>query len=166
MGFAHPLHAVDLSLTGERVFRGHAGAWAGDVVVVQDDAARWLRRNRASWDLILEDLSEGTALGVTKPSVSLGELPALMKKRLKPSGIAITNVLPVPGMTWGTLLKTLARPWAHRLVVHLEEYENRILVASRQPLDARATSTTLRRHLSALGSDQHDRLWVRKRLVP
>ena len=161
MGFGHPIRAVDLSLEGEAVFRANAGPWAGVVTVARADAARWLPRQRGSWDLILEDLSAGTELGVTKPAVSLGTMPELMKRCLRPKGLAVTNVLPVPGMTWRNLLAKLAAPWAHAVVVHLEEYENRILVASRHPLDARAVSTALRRHLTAIGSDQASGLWVR-----
>lgn len=161
MGFAHPIHAVDLSLEGERVFREHSGPWVGDVRVAQADALRWLRRRKTPWDLILEDLSTDTELGVTKPPVSLDPLPALMAAHVKKTGVAATNVLPVPGIPWNDLLATLAAPWRHALVVHLDEYENRILIGSQHRLDARGVSRTLRRHLEAIGSDQHDTLSVR-----
>jgi hypothetical protein len=161
LGFGHPIHAVDLSLEGEALFRSLAGPWAGEVEVDEDDAVRWLRRRRTTWHLILEDLSATTSLGVTKPAASLDVLPALMKRRLGPRGLAVTNVLPVPGLAWDDLLASLAEPWEHAVVVHLEAWENRVLVASRAPLDARAVSRTLRRHLDALGSNQARGLAVR-----
>ncbi len=162
-GFGHPLAAVDLSLEGETLFRSLAGPWALDIHVDEGDAATWLRRRRRAWHAILEDLSVQTPLGVTKPPVSLDELPTLMRKRVTSKGVAITNVLPVPGISWRVLLDTLAAPWSHAVVVHLEEYENRVLVGSEAPLDARRISADLKRHLEAIGSDQASTLSVRRR---
>lgn len=165
MGFGHPLEAVDLSLECEALFREHSGPWVGSVTVHEGEAARWLRSRRRTFDLILEDLSVETTGDVTKPNVSLAVLPALMKKKVGPSGVVVTNVLPVPGISWRDLLGRLAAPWRVRgapraLVVHLADYENRVLLAGRLPT-AGATSRTLKRHLRALGSDQADGLSVR-----
>ena len=162
MGFGHPIEAVDLSLDGERLFREHAGPWAGQVTVHEEDASRWLRRSRRRWDMILEDLSVETAIHVAKPSISLGALPDLMKRRLADRGVVAVNLLPVPGMPWQELLDRVARPWkrTQTQVVLLEEYENRILLAGRLG-SARATSHALKRHLRGLGSDQADGLSVR-----
>lgn len=164
MGFGHPLEAVDLSLEGEALYREHSGPWAGSVTVHEAEASRWLRGRRRPLDLILEDLSADTGGDVTKPSVSLGPLPALMKKKVGPKGVVVTNVLPVPGLAWREEMGLLAAPWRVRgarvQVVHLEDYENRVLLCGRLPT-ARATSATLRRHLRALGSDQADGLTVR-----
>lgn len=164
MGFGHPLQAVDLSLEGERLFREHSGPWVGDVEVHEAEASRWLRARRRPFDLILEDLSAEAAGDVTKPGVSLGVLPALMRERVGPRGVVVTNVLPVPGLAWRDLLDRLAAPWAgrgvRRLVVHLEDWENRVLLCGRLPT-ARRASSTLKRHLRALGSDQAEGLAVR-----
>lgn len=160
MGFGHPLEAVDLSLEGEQIFRRHSGPWAGHVAVHEDEASHWLRRRRRTWDLILEDLSVESAGDVTKPPVSLTVLPDLMRRRLAPKGIAVVNVLPVPGYRWADLLARIAGSWKAAEVVHLEEYENRILLAGRLP-PARTTSRTLRRHLEAIGSNQAKGLSVR-----
>lgn len=164
MGFGHPLEAVDLSLAGEALFREHSGPWVGEVSVHEDEASRWLRARRRPFDLILEDLSVETTGDVTKPNVSLAVLPKLMKQKVGPQGVVVTNVLPVPGMAWRDLLARLAKPWRVRgarvQVIHLEDYENRVLLAGRLPT-ASATSRTLKRHLRALGSDQTDGLSVR-----
>jgi spermidine synthase len=161
MGFAHPLDAVDLSLEGERVFRRHAGPWAGRIRVDREDALRWLRRSRKCYDLILEDLSIEIAGDVTKPGASFAEVPGMVARRLAPQGVAVTNLLPVPGMPWGEEVRRASRPWPNALLVHLDEYENRVLIASRARLDARTVSRDLRRHLRALGSNQAERLHVR-----
>jgi len=162
MGFGHPVEAVDLSLEGETLFREHAGPWAGRVTVHEGEASRWLTTHRRTWDLILEDLSTAVGRTVTKPAVSLASLPGLMRRRVKPTGVVVTNVLPVPGVAWHALLARLAAPWrgARRLVVHLEDWENRVLLCGRLPT-ARLVSQTLRRHLAALGSDQAGGLSVR-----
>ena len=163
MGFGHPLEAVDLSLVGEALFREHSGPWVGQVAVHEAEASRWLRAWRRSFDLILEDLSVETPGDVTKPNVSLAVLPRLMKQKVQPKGVVVTNVLPVPGIRWRDLLHGLAKPWRVRgarvQVIHLADYENRVLLAGRLPT-ARATSATLKRHLRALGSDQADGLAV------
>lgn len=164
MGFGHPLQAVDLSLEGEALFREHSGPWAGEIAVHEAEASRWLCARHRPFDLILEDLSTEVGRDVTKPAVSLGALPALMRKNVGPRGVVVTNVLPVPGLTWQDLLARLAAPWrgrgVRRLVVHLEDWENRVLLCGRLPT-ARRTSATLKRHLRALGSDQAEGLAVR-----
>ncbi|MHC5012755.1 MAG: polyamine aminopropyltransferase [Planctomycetota bacterium] len=161
MGYGHPIEAVDLDLAGERVFRDLSGPWAGRVDVHQGDAVTWLRRRRKAFDLILEDLSVPTRLGVTKPAVSLDALPALLKARTARRGIAVTNMLPVPGISWRVMQDRLARPWPNVQVVHVEDYENRVLLASRALPAAALVSRTLRRHLRAIGSDQAEGVSVR-----
>ncbi len=161
MGFGHPLVGVDLSVDGEALFRELSSPWCGDVKLTCADAARWLRRGTTKFDLILEDLSADTVRGVTKPAVSLGPLPALMRSRLAPGGIAVTNVLPVPGMPFTRLLPHLARPFRHARAVVLDEWENRVLIAGRAPPAAREISRALRRHLEAIGSSEAGKLRVR-----
>lgn len=161
MGYGHPLDAVDLTLEGHEIFRAHAGPWAGRVHVVEDDALRWLRRGRRLYDAILEDLSVRTGGDVVKPGASLEPIPRLLPRRLRAKGIAVTNLLPVPGLTWQAATDLVTAPWPHAIAIHLEDYENRIVVACREALDARAVSRSLRRHLRALGSDQADALAVR-----
>ena len=161
MGFTTPLTAVDRSRRGERLFRELCGAWAGDVEIVQDDAAAWLQRSRARYDLILEDLSVPSTPESVKPVISLDTLPELMRARLRPRGIAVTNVLPVPGSAWNPLLAHLAEPFARGLVVHLDDYVNRLLLAG--PLASAATvSRALRCALGSIGSTQARRLSVRE----
>jgi hypothetical protein len=152
---------VDLSRAGEQVFRSLAGPWTGRVDVDHDDAARWLRRRRRRWDVVLEDLSAAVAGEVTKPPLSLDVLPALMRSRLRPRGLAITNVLPVPGWTWTALLDRLAAPFGAARVVLLDGWENRVLVAGDVVPSAREVSRLLNRMLDGIGSDEARQLHVR-----
>lgn len=152
MGFGHPIHAVDLSLDGVALFQELSRPWGGEVRVDQADAVRWLRAKQRPFDLILEDLSAAVGGELTKPPVSLDPLPALMASRLRPGGIAVTNVLPIPGQPWTRLLPALAAPYRHACVLVLDEWENRILIAGHALPTARAIGARLRSHLSAIGS--------------
>jgi hypothetical protein len=162
MGFGHPLLAVDLSLAGHRLFRELSGPWAGQVEVQEADALAWLARQRRPFDLLLEDLSVATSAGVTKPGVSLGPLPALVCRRLAPRGVAVTNVLPVPGLPWREVEARILDGHAHALRILPLEYENRILVAGRALETAAVVSRRLRRFLAAIGSDQARRIRVQR----
>lgn len=161
MGFAHPVHAVDLSLDGVSLFRELSAPWCGTVVVDQADAARWLRRRRRPFDLILEDLSAEVAGEITKPAVSLDTLPRLMAERVGRGGLVVVNVLPVPDRAWTRLLPLLAAPFREARVLVLEGWENRVLIMGRRVAPARRLGAELRRHLAAIGSSEADGLRVR-----
>ena len=153
---------MDLSLAGKRVFDRLSREWAGDVCVDRDEASRWLRGSRARFDVIVDDLSVDDAEGTTKPWVSLEVLPPLIRRRLTPGGLAVINTLSVPGMTWKSLLETLARAYPHALSVTFERFENRLILGSENALDARDVSDRLRTALRALGSGLHDAFSVRR----
>ena len=164
MGWRHRIDAVDLSLEGHAHFREHSGPWSGPVRVVRAEAGEFLRRTRTRWDTILEDLSVIDGRSVTKPVVSVGALPGLMRRRLAPRGICAVDALRVPGMTWDALLARLAAPFATAFVVTFEEYENRILIAGAPPIlsSARSLASRLRAALRAIGSRQAARIAVRR----
>jgi spermidine synthase len=168
MGCASTLRCVDLSLQGEAVFRELSVGWGGDVRVQQDDAVRWLRRQRRGFDCILEDISlpstpesEGT-----KPPSSLNELPQLLPTRLTPRGIAIVNLLPLPGKPWRALLEPYRRHFRHVLVVTFDGYVNRVLVVANRRRTARDVSHRLRQVLhrieSAMVYEMHVRTLARQ----
>jgi hypothetical protein len=162
LGWGTPLSAVDLDVTGETHFRHLSGPWAGTVRVSKADAAEWMSRRGRRFDAVLEDLSVATDLGlVTKPRMSLDRLPAIVARRLAPSGVAIVNLLPIPGVPWSEAVRRSRAPWTKAVVVHLEDYENRVVVAGpRVPLAA-AVSRRLRDALRAIGSNQEHRISVR-----
>jgi len=161
LGFAHPVAAVDLSRDGEALFRELSSDWAGEVQLTVEDAGRWLRRRRGRWDLILEDLSVPSPAGTVKPYVSFDQLPDLIRSRLAPGGIAITNLLPLPGTSWDSLVARIAHPHRNALVVIFEEYENRLILAGDQLPSAAQLSRRLRRALASIGSGQCGRISVR-----
>ncbi|MDQ7086649.1 MAG: hypothetical protein Q9Q13_01790 [Acidobacteriota bacterium] len=164
MGWSHPLRAVDLDLRGESLFRELCGQWCGEVRVEQGDALDWLRRRpRIRFDGILEDLSVTEGKTTTKPGLSLGALPAKIRAHLAPGGIAVTNVLPVEGMSRDEVLGRLAVPDRRGLVVEFEDWENRLLLRGGGLPTAREASRRMRTLLRAIGSAQAERLTVRSR---
>jgi len=154
MGFDAPLQAVDLDRTGERLFRELSDAWAGDVRLDEEDAVAWLRRRRARFDMIVEDLSVPTPAGTLKPYVSFDPLPDLVKERLAPGGVALINLLPLPGTSWASMIARVSVRHEHAVVVHLDEYENRFVLAGDDLPPAAEASRRLRAALRAIGSDQ------------
>lgn len=154
MGYGHPIEACDLSLDGEALFRELSAPWCGDVRVDEAEASAWLRAKRGRYDVILEDLSARVDGEITKPDVSLEVLPALMHRRLRPRGVAVMNVLPVPGRPWTRLLPDLAAPFAHARSLVLDAWENRVLILGDDLESASRCSRRITRVLEAVGSDE------------
>jgi spermidine synthase len=161
LDFPHPVRAVDLSRDGEALFRELSSEWAGDVCLEIEDAADWLRRRRGRWDLILEDLSVPSPAGTVKPYASFDTLPGLIHRRLTSGGIALTNLLPLPGTSWDALTSRIAHPHRNALAVHFEEYENRFVVAGDSLPSAVHLSRRLGSALRSIGSGQCGRISVR-----
>jgi len=161
MGHGHPLLAVDLSRDGEKVFRRLSRDWAGTVQLAQADAAQWLRRQRQPFDLIVEDLSVPSPAGTVKPYVSFDTLPSLIRARLRPRGVVVTNLLPLPGTSWAALLARVALPHRRAVVVKLDEYENRFVLAGRALPTAAEASLRVRRALRGIGSYQEKLIRLR-----
>jgi hypothetical protein len=161
LGFTGTIEAVDLSRDSEPLFRKLAKRWAGDVRVTRDEASAWLARRSQRYEMVIEDLTVPGPGVAVKPAVSLHVLPALVKRRLAPGGVVAVNALPVPGTTWPELLDRLARPHRAALVVHFDEYENRVLLAGDRLPPAGDASRRLRAALEGIGSRQVDRLRIR-----
>ncbi|MDH3590612.1 MAG: hypothetical protein OER88_01945 [Planctomycetota bacterium] len=161
MGHDAPLAAVDLSLQGAALFRELSGAWAGDVSLDEADAVDWLRGSRRRFDMIVEDLSVPSPIGTVKPYASFDPLPGLMRRRLRTGGVVLVNVLPLPGTSWDSMMMRLAMPFERALVVKLDEYENRFLIASDALPDTGAASRAIRRALRAICSYQEKKIRVR-----
>ncbi len=161
LGWSHPVEAVDLDLGGVALFRELCGSWAGRVRVEQGDALDWLVRRRRRFDAILEDLSVPGVEGGTKPPVSLDGLPELIPRRLAPGGVAVVNLLPVPGMGWGEIAAAAGAHYPARLLVEFELWENRVLLGGEALPPAREAGRLLRERLRLLGSRETHRLRVR-----
>ncbi|MHC4666969.1 MAG: hypothetical protein ACYTFD_01065 [Planctomycetota bacterium] len=162
MGFRHPVHAIDLNRAGERVFRELSRDWAGPVDLVRAEAGAWLRRGRRPFDIIVEDLSVPSPAGTVKPYASFDRLPGLIHDRLRPeSGVALTNLLPLPGTAWNALLTRVARPHPRAVVVILDEYENRFVLAGAALPTAAEVSSRVRAALERIDSYQRRRIRFR-----
>jgi spermidine synthase len=122
------------------------------VEVVVEDAARFLRRTRARFDAVLEDVFMGEARRLRKPPGF--PLPALdhVRRILRPGGIAVCNTLDESAEVRAALaerFQSLAR-------VEIDDYDNQIFVASDGALsaaglrDAVARDAVLGPSLSAL----------------
>lgn len=166
LGFDAPLEAVDLSLEGAKVFDRLAGTWTGQVTIDQDDAARWLGRKRVRYDFILEDLFAMGKQGMVKPDVSFAALPGSIRRHLQPAGVAVFNTLREPGKTWAQIHAPLLAPFARACAIHLDDYENRVLVAGRRLPDAREVSRRVGESLRALGSRQAGKTSVAAVRIP
>ena len=104
------------------------------VEVVTDDAARFLRRTRARFDVVFEDVFMGAARRLRKPPGF--PLPALdhVQRILRPGGIAVCNTLDESA----EVRAALAARFARLVRVTIDDYENQIFVASDGPLSAAA----------------------------
>jgi spermidine synthase len=163
LGAQGPVEAVDLDDAAHRLFRRHCGGWAGVVQWEQADALAWLRRQSGKFDLLLEDLSVPEGDDVHKPAVSWRGLPEAMRRRLRPRGVAVFNLLP-PGGPWLARMHRIADLFGpgQACVVRFEEYENCVLVAGRAVPSARRLGAWLRAALRRLGSRQAGRVQVRQ----
>ena len=161
LGCRHPVLGLDLSSAGHDLFLEHCGEWAGEVQLEVAEAVAWLRAHRGRHDLILDDLSIPSPEGVTKPEVSLGVVPELMRRRLRPGGVGVLNLLPMPRRPWSRLLAQVTAPFPCALEIVSAEYWNRAILVGDALPSAAAVSRRLRRNLRSVRSQMSDRFRVR-----
>jgi len=118
----------------------HFGLSRLGIEVVEDDAERFLERERRHFDVLLDDVFIGEGDAVHKPPWIFTRGYALAKARLARGGILVSNTLDEAAQA----SKTLARLFPHQLSLDIEGYDNRVFAASRSQLNARA----LRREIS------------------
>ena len=160
-GWSGAVEAVDFDPRGERLFRRLASAWCGTVRFQRMEACHWLATRNEKFDTIIDDLSVPGGSGVTKPAISIDRLPALIRSRLAPHGVALVNTLAFRGLTWDEQIRRLAAPHASVHVVLFEEFENRVLILGRRLPPARTLSPRLGRSLRGIGSRLAGRFSVR-----
>jgi hypothetical protein len=155
------VEAVDLDSASQDVFQKHCSEWAGDVCWEKADAAAWLSRRRKRYSVLIDDLSVPMSGDVFKPDASWDVIPTLMGGRLGAGGVAIFNCLPGPDgripSVFAERLALLGSP----LVILLDDFENRVVVAGPGTPSARWVGKELRAALRRIGSLQSDRLRVR-----
>jgi hypothetical protein len=154
------VEAVDLDAASYDVFQKHCSEWAGDVCWEQADAVAWLSRRRRKYSVLVDDLSVPTAGDVFKPDASWDEIPRLMRQRLGVNGVAIFNCLPGPNGRIPSVFAERLGLFGSALVILLDDFENRVVVAGPGTPSARWVGKELRAALRRLGSSQSDRLQV------
>ena len=159
IGCEQEVEGVDLWVEGFEVFREVAADWSGAVRFHPEDAVAWMRRQRTLFDVIVEDLSVPLEGDVVKPEVSWVDLPPLMGRKLKKSGVVISNLLPTPGISWENLIA--ASRVGPGVVVEFESYYNRVLIQGSDVGGARSCGYRLRKLMCLLGSDLTDDIRLR-----
>ena len=162
LGWNGRLVAVDTDPSGHDLFLRECPAWGAEVCWSQADAVEWLARQRQRFDLLIEDLSIPQADDIEKPEATWIHLPGLIRDQLAPGGIALFNLLKPSGGTWQQGLAAVGGRFAQKRLVHLDDYENRILIAGQALPDARILSTAVRRALRSIGSRQAIRFRVER----
>ncbi len=162
LGVATTIHTVDLDRPAYELFCRHCPEWRGQVSWQQADAVEWLRAQPPKFDLLMDDLSVPHAGDVIKPAICWSVLPGLIRRRLRPRGIAVFNLLQPDSGQWNLEVARIAGGLGTAIVIHLEEFENRILVAGRTLPSARELGTEVRRGLRRLRSRQAGRIRLRQ----
>jgi hypothetical protein len=152
--------SVDLSREGFDLFEEVGSVWKGALAFDQEDAVCWLRAQEVPFDVIIEDLSMPTEDDVEKPSISWEDLPVLMRDRIAENGVVVTNVLKSEGMNWEPMLNMVRGEYSTTLLIHLQEFENKILVQTDRTISPSLLSRRLRQSLRSIGSDQADQFRV------
>jgi spermidine synthase len=161
LGWETPFDTMDLDRDAYELFRQHCPHWAGRVNWHHADAAVWLRRQRPNFSLLLDDLSVPADGDVFKPALCWDSLPALIRARLRSGGLAVFNLLLSPGDTWPRALPRVTRHFADARVIHLDDFENRLLLAGEGLPSAQVLSAQLRAALRQIRSRQAGRIQVR-----
>ncbi len=101
--------------------------------VIVDDALAVLERERRRFDAIFEDVFIGRGDDVHKPDWIPDPGHVLAAKRLKPGGVLVTNTLDEAP----EVARALGDRFAHVVSIGIDEFDNRVLVASDTAFDAR-----------------------------
>ncbi len=161
LGVAAVIDSVDLDRVGYDLFRQHCPQWASGVNWQQADAVAWLRQQPRAFSLLMDDLSVPQAGDVFKPAICWDVLPKLMRRRLRPGGFGVFNLLPAPGGTWNADLAVIVGFFGAARIITLDEFENRILLTGDGLPTARELGFRLRQSLRRLRSRQAGRIHLR-----
>lgn len=150
----NPVATVDLDRAGYDLFVEHCSEWAGELKWKRADANDWLEKQSSKFGLLIDDLSIPVNDDVVKPDCSWSTLPALMRSHVGQGGIVISNQLKPDGASWSTGMNVFRKLFDEVQVIHLDEFENRIIVAGERLPPVRETSKCLKAKLNLLGSEQ------------
>ena len=110
------------------------------VKVVVGDARAWLARSRRRFDVVIEDVFVGCGRGVRKPDWLPVPGLALAARRLRPGGLLVSNTLDESPAA----ARVLRRLFPSVLGIEIEDFDNRVLVASRRALSGRVLRAAVR----------------------
>jgi len=158
LGTEAVIDAVDLERSGFDLFRQHCPQWTGGIKWQQAGAVAWLRQQPADFGLLLEDLSVPCAGDIVKPAISWQVLPALIRRHLRPGGVAVFNLFPPPGGKWNPEFQEIVGLFKTARTIRFDTFENRLLVAGDALPTARKLGRDLRDALLQLGSRQARRI--------
>lgn len=162
LGVESAIETCDLDRRGYSLFEEHCSRCVGPVQWEEADAVSWLQDVSGAFDLLIDDLSIPLDDDVFKPECSWTTLPPLMKKRIRSNGIVVSNQLKPVNDSWKNGLKIFQELFANVQVVHLDDFENRIVIAGVSLPTIRETSGRLRRELNRLKSKQAGKISVRR----
>jgi len=133
---------VELDAEVVRLARRHFDLDGLGLELVQDDALDYLRRERRRFDMIVEDLFVGHSRTVRKPEWLLGEGYRLIRRRLRPGGIVVSNTI----HEMPAILRAM-RPFGGRIVsLDVRGHWNRLTVCGRSVPTPRELRRTLGTH--------------------
>jgi len=160
LGVETAIDSVDLDQAAYSLFRKHCPEWIDRVNWQQGDAVAWLRQQPAKFDLLMDDLSVPGDGDVIKPLITWEVLPGLIGQRLRPGGFAVFNLLPRSKGQWKPGLAQIVGFYKTARTIHLDDFENRILVTGDELPGSRELGRRLGFTLQTLGSRQARRFQV------
>lgn len=110
------------------------------VDVVVDDARRWLAGSRRRFDVVIEDVFVGRGRAVRKPDWLPAPGLALAARRLSAGGLLVSNTID----ECAAVARELRRLYPSAVGIEIEDFDNRVLVASRAPLSGRSLREAVR----------------------
>lgn len=125
---------VELDAAVVRAARRHFGLDSLDLEIVVCDSISFLRRERRSFDVLVEDCFVGPTRTIHKPDGFPDPLLRLAARRLSPGGLLVANTIHEPA----EYRRALRGLFPELLEISIDGFWNRILIASRQRLDVRA----------------------------
>jgi spermidine synthase len=146
--------AVELDAEVVRVARRHFGLDALELELIVDDALAVLRRERRRFDAVLEDVFVGHGDDVHKPDWIPHPGLDLAAQRVRAGGLLVSNTLDETRQ----VARALAGHFPRTLCIDVDEYDNRVLVAGPESLQARALRAAIAREPSLRASLQVLRL--------
>jgi spermidine synthase len=151
--------AIDIDGEIVRLARRHMALDATGVEVVIGDAYQWLRKNRRTFDVVIDDIYLAGRTDVFRPQAMDRRLLASLQRCVAPGGVLAVNLVTGPGhrTTQSATRRILREAFAEVRTVTSPRAMNEVLVAGR----AVATARRLRKWDAAF-AEAADRAYWRK----